>query len=152
MRKEISRTFPVPRKKAYDYLVDFHNWPLWYSGLIEILEPDTAAWAMPGDKVGFVYKLLGRRLEGECLLEEMEPAEYVKMTTSMPAVGETHFEWFYSDAGDDSVTLRAIMETEEPTRLFGKLIDKTVLPKFLERDLTSTFDHLEETFAVGIPD
>ena len=152
MRKEITRTFPVPRKNAYDYLVDFHTWPLWYTGVIEILEPEKAVWEKPGDIVRYAYKLLGRRMEGQVVLEEMDPAVYVKMMSTIPTVGESHFEWFYSDAGDDSFTLKVVMETEEPTKLFGKIIEKTLLPKLLERDLMSTFDHLDETFALGIPE
>ena len=152
MRTEITRTFPVPRKKAYDYLIDFNTWPLWYTGLLEILEPEKASWEKPGDEVPYSYKLLGRRLEGRVVLEELEPAEYVKMMSTIPAVGESHFEWFYSDEGEDSFKLKVVLETEEPTKLFGKVIDKTFLPKMLERDLKSTFDHLEETFALGIPD
>lgn len=152
MRVEIMRTFPVPRKKAFDYLDDFHTWPMWYSGILEIIDPEKAAWEKKGDKVRFAYKLLGRRVEGESTLEEVKEAEYVKMTSSVPTVGDIHQEWTYADAGDGAFSLKVIMETDEPTKFFGKLIDKMVIPKFLEKDLLTTFEHLEETFAVGVPE
>ncbi len=152
MRIELMRTYPVPRKKAFDYLDDFTTWPTWYAGMLEILEPDKAAWNEAGDKVRFAYKLLGRRLEGECTLEEVREAELVKFTAKVPAVGDVHQEWFYRDAGEGAFTLRVILETEEPTSFFGKVIDKMVIPRVVERDLRSTLDSLEETFAIGIPE
>lgn len=151
MRVELMRTYPVPRKKAFDYLDDFTTWPAWYVGMLEIIEPDTAAWSAAGDKIRFAYKLLGRRLEGECTLEEVREAELVKFTASIPTVGDVHQEWVYSDAGDGAFTLKVIMETEEASSFFGKVIDKMVIPRVLERDLRLTLEHLEETFAIGIP-
>lgn len=151
MRVELKGTFAVPRKKAFDYLDDFTTWPTWYAGMLEIIEPDKATWSAAGDKVRFAYKLLGRRLEGECTLEEVHEAELVKFTATIPMVGDVHQEWFYSDAGDDAFTLKVILETEEATSFFGKVIDKMVIPRVLERDLRHTLEHLEETFAIGIP-
>ena len=151
MRVELMRTYPVPRKKAFDYLDDFTTWPTWYAGMLEIIEPDTAAWSASGDKVRFAYKLLGRRLEGECTLEEVRDGELVKFTATIPMVGDVHQEWSYSDAGESAFTLKAVMETAEPTSFFGKVIDKMVIPRVLERDLRHTLDNLEETFAMGIP-
>jgi len=151
MRVELMRTFPVARKKAFDYLDDFTTWPTWYAGMLEIIEPDKARWSAAGDKVRFAYKLLGRRLEGECTLEEVHEAELVKFTATIPTVGDVHQEWFYRDAGDDAFTLKVVLETEEATSFFGKVIDKMVIPRVLERDLRHTLEHLEETFAIGIP-
>ncbi len=152
MRVEIKRRLPVPSKKAFDYLADFRTWPMWYSGVLEIVDPDSAAWDKKGDSVRFAYKLLGRRLEGEAFLDVVEEAEYVKMHSTMPMVGEVSHEWIYEDVDEDEFTLVGIMETDEPTRVFGKLIDRMVVPKILERDLTTTFENLEETFALGVPD
>lgn len=151
MRVELMRTYPVPRKKAFDYLDDFTTWPTWYTGMLEIVEPAMAAWSSPGDKVRFAYKLLGRRIEGECTLEEVREAELVKFTATIPMVGNVHQEWWYGEAGEGAFTLRVVMETDEPTNLFGKAIDRMVVPRVLERDLRVTLEHLEETFAMGIP-
>jgi uncharacterized protein YndB with AHSA1/START domain len=151
LRVELTRTYPVPRKKAFDYLDDFTTWPTWYTGILEILEPDNAVWNTAGDKVHFAYRLLGRRLEGECTLTEVRDGELVKFTATMPMVGEVHQEWFYSNAGEDACTLKVSAETAEPTSYFGKVIDKMVIPRALERDLRHTLDNLEETFAMGIP-
>ena len=151
MRVELLRTYPGDAKKAFDYLDDYRTWPTWYTGMLEIIEPDAAAWDQPGDKVRFAYKLLGRRLEGECTLEEVRTAEYVRFTATVAMVGDVHQEWIYGDAGEDTFTLKAIMETDEPTSFFGKAVDKMIIPRILERDLKHTLDHLEEIFAMEIP-
>ena len=152
MRVEIKRRLPVSSKKAFDYLADFRTWPMWYSGVLEIVDPDSAAWDKKGDSVRFAYTLLGRRLEGEAFLDVIEEAEYVKMHSTMPMVGWVSLEWVHEDVDEEAFTLVGIMETDEPTKVFGKLIDRMVVPKILERDLTTTFDNLEETFALGVPD
>lgn len=152
MRVELTRTYPVPRKKAFDYLDDFRTWPSWYTGVLEIIDDATAAWDEAGDKVRFAYKLLGRRLEGECTLDDVVEAELVEFTATMPMVGDVHQKWSYRDAGEGAVTLTVGMETEEPTSIYGKMIDRMVIPRVLERDLRHTLDHLEETFAIGLPD
>lgn len=151
MRVELTRTYPVPRKKAFDYLDDFTTWPTWYSGMMEIIEPDKASWDTPGDKVRFAYKLLGRRVEGVCTLEDIDEAALVRFTATLPTVGDVHQEWTYRDAGDGAFTATVTMETAEPTSFFGKIIDSMVIPRLLERDLRHTLDSLEDTFAMGIP-
>ncbi len=152
MRIEETRRFPVPRKQVYDYLIDPGTWPLWLAGLIEVLDVEHAKWDEPGDRVQFVYRLLGRRVEGETLLQEIRPAQYARTHVQAPAVGTVTQEWFYSDAAEDSMTLRVVYETDEPTSFFGKAIDRTVVPRALERDLTGTMANLEGIFAVGPPD
>jgi hypothetical protein len=151
MHVEMTRTFPVARKKAYDYLSDFTTWPAWYVGVLEIIDPDTAAWEKPGDQVRYYYRMLGRRIESVNTLEELREAEFVRFTAKSP-VAEVHFEWTYTDAGEDTFSANVIMETNEPTNFFGRIIDKMVIPRMLERDLKHTFDNVEEMFAVGIPE
>lgn len=152
VRTELTHTFPVPLKQAFDYLDDFKLWPNWYSGLTEIIEPDRAAWDKPGDKVRWAYRLLGRRLEGESILEEMKPAELVTFISKVPGLPDVRHEWLYVAAGDKDFVLKVIMETEEPTTFFGKAIDRMVLPRALERDLKQTMENLADIFALGIPE
>lgn len=151
MRVEMMRTYPVPRKKAFDYLDDFTTWPTWYAGMLEIIDPDQAAWAAVGDKVRFAYKLLGRRLEGECTLKEVQEAELVKFTATIPMVGDVNQEWHYEDAEENAFALKVILETDESDNFFGAVIDKMVIPRILERDLKHTLDNLQETFVMGVP-
>jgi len=152
MRIEETRRFPVPRQQVYDYLTDPKTWPLWIAGMLDVEDAETATWEKPGDRVRFAYKLLGRRVEGETRLQEIIPAQYVKVHTTAPSVGDLTQEWFYSDAGEHSMTLRIVYETDEPTSFFGRLINRAVVPQAIQRDLTATLSNLDAIFALGLSD
>ncbi len=149
---EMTRTYPVARKEAFDYLFDHRTWPNWYTGLIAIVDPEDAKWAEPGDTVRFAYKMLGRRVEGTCTLEEVRDAEFVRFVALLPSVGNVHQEWTYYESGDNAVAMKVRMESDEPASFFGKTIDRMLMPKIVERDLKHTLDHLEEIFMVGVPE
>lgn len=150
MRTDMTRTFPVPLKKGFDYATDFRTWPDWYVGMAEILDPDDATWIEPGDELRFAYKLLGRRLEGTAILDEMRDAELVKFHSEVPGLPVVYFEYRYREAGDQAFVLTAIMETEEPTSFFGKAIDRMVLPVALERDLRHSLENLDTIFTAEL--
>lgn len=152
MRTEITRVFPVSLKEGFDYLHDFKLWPVWYVGVLEIIDPEKGAWDKRGDTVRFAYKMLGRRVEGEAIVDEMIDGELVSFTTKVSGLPDVHEEFHYSEVTDDSFKLTTVLETDEPTSFFGKTIDRMVLPRVLERDLRTTMDHLEDIFRVGIPD
>ncbi len=151
MRVEMTRTYPVTAKEAFDYLNDYRTWPDWYTGMTEIVDPEHARWIEPGDTVRFAYKMLGRRVEGICTLQEVREAELVRFVAAIPAIGDVHQEWTYYDAGEHAVAVKVWMESEGPTTFFGKAIDTMLVPRIVERDLRHTLDHLEEIFTVGIP-
>ena len=48
--------------------------------------------------------------------------------------------------------MKAVLETKEDdlTSFFGKVIDKTMLPRILDRDLRGSLDNLEEIFVAGL--
>lgn len=148
MRTEMTSSYPVSLDKAWDYLRDFNNWPAYYAGMIEIIEPDECRWETPGDIVRLAYRLVGRRIEAEVRLEEMRPAELVRWTASVPGLPDVHQEWRYKEF-DDHIELTITMETEEPTSFFGKAIDKTLLPIALERDLKHTMENIKDVLAVA---
>lgn len=150
MRTEATQRIPLPREEVYNYLIDPETWAYWMAGILDIAETDPAEWAQPGDKVHLGYRLLGRRVETEVELEEVQPAQYVKVHATTP-VGSVNQQWFYSDAGEDSTTLRVVYETDEATSFFGSIIDRTVIPKAIERDLKTTMANLEQIFAMGPP-
>ncbi len=152
MRTEIAKSFPVPLKKGFDYIDDFKMWPDWYVGLTEILEPAMGQWIFPGDSVKFSYRLLGRRVEGIATLDEKIDGEFVKFHTDVPGLPRVHQEWHYATAGSESFIAKVVLETREddPTSLFGKVIDKTMLPRVLDRDLRGSLDNLEEIFVAGL--
>jgi hypothetical protein len=151
MRIEATQRFPMPRKEVYDYLIDPKTWTYWMAGILDVTDPDHARWEQPGDQINLGYRLLGRRVETQVELDENQAAQYVRVHATTP-VGEVTQEWFYSDTGETSTTLRVVYETDEPTSFFGKIIDRTMIPKTIERDLKTTMGNLEQIFTIGIPD
>ena len=150
MRTEMTRTYPVPLKKGFDYIDDFRMWPAWYVGMTNIIDPETGAWGAPGDRVKFGYKLLGRHLEGVAILEEWRDAELAKFRTEVPGLPVFHFTYHYLDAGHEAFILKVEMEGDEPTSFFGKAIDRMLLPRMVERDLERSLENLNDIFSVGI--
>jgi hypothetical protein len=152
MRTEMSRQFSVPLKQAYDYLMDPKRIPEWRVGVIEMIDPESAFWHAAGDHIKLAYRLLGRRVESECILDEVKEHELVRYTVHTPGLPVLHEAWHYSPMGEDALAVRVVQESEEASSFFGKAIDRMVLPRVLEKDLTHALDNLEDIFSVGVPD
>jgi hypothetical protein len=152
MRTEIAKTFPVPLKEGFDYIDDHRTWPDWYVGVTEILDPAAAQWIVPGDTVKFAYRLLGRRLEGVLTLDQRIDADFEKFHSDVPGLPRVYSEYHYGTAGTEAFILKVVLETKEDgmTTFFGKVIDRMVLPRTLERDLRGSLDNLEEIFIAGL--
>jgi hypothetical protein len=140
----------VPLKKGFDYMDDFKIWPSWYVGMTHIIEPETGAWGTPGDRVRYGYKLLGRHLEGAATLEEWVDGEIARFRTEVPGLPVFHFEYQFAAAGSEAFVLKVTMQSEEPTSFFGKTIDRMLLPKVVERDLTRSIENLDDIFSAGM--
>lgn len=152
MRVEMTHEYPVSLKEGYDYLMDVKCLPQWRSGLIEVIHPETTSWHTPGDRMRVAYMVLGRRVEAECTMEENREGEYVRFTTRTPGLPSVAETWHYTPEGDDAFAVRVIQETEEGTSFFGNTIDRMLLPRVIEKDLTRTLDNLADIFSVGVPD
>ena len=150
MKIELTQAFPIPLKKGFDYLDDFRTWPDWYNGMIEIIEPALAKWIAPGDEVRWTYRLLGRKLEGKAVLDSRVEGEFAVFTTKVEGLPEIHWEYRYAEAGPEAFVLKVVMETEEATSFFGKVIDRTLLPKMIERDLRTSLENLDHIFAMSL--
>jgi hypothetical protein len=147
---ELTRTYPVPVEQGFDFIDDFHSWPSWYVGMSEIIEPEQASWHDPGDEVRFRYALLGRHVEGVAILEDRSAAEMARFRTEVPGLPVFHFTYQYSKIGRDSFELDVTMDTDEPTSLFGKAVDRTLLPRTVERDVERSLENLEDIFGAGL--
>jgi len=152
VRIEETRRFGLSRKQVYEYVSDPKTWTSWVAGLIDVTDLDQARWQQPGDQIALGHRLLGHRIETHLELDEIQPAQYARFHATAPAVGTATHEWFYSDAGESSSTLRVVCETGEPPRIVGENIDPTVVPRALERDLKTSIGNLEQIFANSIPD
>jgi hypothetical protein len=147
-RVELTRTFPVELKPAWDYMNDPNHWTDWFANLLTVEED--AKWAEPGDSVRFTYRLLGRTVEGTCTMTERDVPVLVAYTATIAGLPDVHHTWRHVDG--TPVTTTVVLETEEPTSFFGKVVDRMLIPRALERDLRRSLESLEELFSMGIPD
>ena len=149
MQVEERRTFPVALKKAWDYVVDFRHWPDWYVGLSNIIDPAAGSWELPGDEVRFEYRLLGRRLEGVSRIEEMSEHNMTRFTSRIPGMPVVSQEWNWIDQGDHCDVV-VTLETEDTVRFFERVIENTLLPRTLRRDLKESLENLHTILDLGI--
>ncbi len=147
-RTELTRTFPVEMKTSWDYLNDPHHWQEWFVNLISVENPDVR-WSEPGDSVRFSYRLLGRTITGECIIDEREEPTRIAYTARMAGFPDVHHRWDHTDLGG-VISTTVVLETDEPTSFFGKTIDRTLIPRALARDLRRTLDNLEDIFGHGL--
>ncbi len=153
VRIELTETFPVPLREGFEFLSQVDHWPNWHSGVTEIREaPKCGVWGKPGDTVLFCAKVLGRSLAGTVVMKEMRKYDLVRSVVTMLGLPEVHQEYRYTAADDDSFLLTVTLETEETTDFFGQVVDRTLLPRIMERDLRRTMVNLQDIFATGIPE
>ncbi|MCP4225027.1 MAG: SRPBCC family protein [Actinomycetia bacterium] len=151
MKFEEKREFPVSLKEMWDFTMDFHEWPLWYAGMLGIVEPEMGAWAKPGDSVRIAYKMMGRRIEYTCTVSEWKEHELLDFVAEPPALPAAHFRWHWQPLGEGRAQVIVELETDEPTTFFGKVIEKTQIPRIYHRDMVRSLDNLEEIAMTGIP-
>ncbi len=68
-----------------------------------------------------------------------------------PVLPPGHFSWHWRPLGEERVELTVELETEEPTSVFGKTIEKALVPSIYHKDLVRSLSNLEEIVAVGFP-
>ena len=152
MRVEMSRVFPAPLKQGYDYLMDWRMIPGYRAGVIEIVNPQTTAWSKTGDSMRLAYRVLGRRIESDCTLNEVREGEMTSFTARTPGLPTVRETWRYAPEGEDSFSVTVVQETGEASSFFGKVIDRTLLARVVEKDLARSLDNLEDIFSVGVPE
>ena len=145
------RAFDVAREDAFEFLTTPANWPAFYSGVIEVVDSDSAVFAKAGDEVAFRYSLLGRVLDGVATLEEISYGESIRHTVTVPGLPPVHQEWEYSDR-EAGCEVSVTMNSGEATSFMGKAIDRFVIPRTLSRDLERTLENISEMFFLGVPD
>ena len=141
--------FPVDRRTAFDYLTDPTNWPSFYSNLTEVAVGQT--FAEQGDVVTFRYSILGRPVTASAVLHEVVTGERIRTTVSTPGLPDVHQDWRYSDTSD-GFAIEVTMNTDGATSFLGKVIDRYVIPKALQRDVEKTLENMALMFSIGVPE
>ncbi|MDJ0790767.1 MAG: hypothetical protein QNJ71_02620 [Acidimicrobiia bacterium] len=149
MRLEMTRTFPVPRQRGWDYVEDFHTWPEWMDA--DLVDPDESARAKPGDTVRLRTTLLGVPMHGSLILEEMVSPEMSRTLYRWPGWPDIHVEQRYSHAGPSAFTMELIASSDEDEGWLGTAIAWLMVntPLMMRQQIHEQFDRLDEAFRKG---
>src|SRR6476659_9316212 len=97
MRVEVTHRFALPLRDGFDYIVEPHNWPEYWPGLIRV-QPGSRWWA-PGDRARVVIRFLGRSVELEMTLRTFEPYRLVEYTSVQRGLPDMRHERGFSAVG-----------------------------------------------------
>jgi hypothetical protein len=151
MNLEMMRTYPVPVKDAFAYMLRFKMWPKW-AGIHEI-KPKGSKWETPGDIVHFVYQPFAAvGFEGELEMVELKTDKLVKALFRMPGIDEATMTWLFTPVGDKAFTLKIELETPELEAWWAKAMHALMFhgPQF-ENAMIRQLDGLDEVIAKGLP-
>ena len=139
MRLEVTHRFALPLRDGFDYIVEPHNWPEYWPGLIRV-QPGSR-WRAPGDHARVVMRFLGRSVELEMTLRTFEPYRLVEYTSVQHGLPDMRHERGFSAVGDE-FEYRLAVEFEPRAGLRGAF-DRTLVRRAVERTLQRTVSNLD---------
>ena len=102
MRLEMTHRFAVPLRSGFDYIVEPHNWPQYWPGLVRVQAG--SQWRAPGDRTRVVMRLLGRSVELEMTLRTFEPCRLVEYVSVQRQLPDARHERGFAAVGEGSST------------------------------------------------
>ena len=143
-RVELTHIFPVSHIDAFAYITDPRNWKEFFPNFVRLHDPAHARWNSPGDEVTVVIRLLGREVEVNMTLQQIEKdtrVTYVSRQQGLPnASHERHFK-----AVPEGFEFRPVVVLEPRTGLTG-LFDRLVVKRAVAGALRKTIENLESVF------
>ena len=144
---ELTRHYATERKDLFAYITRPEEWTRWYNNCIAVRRSD--AWTTPGDRAELTFRLVGKDIDVGMELREHVPGEHTRVRVRADGLPDVVQSWDLADA-DAGTSLSVVLETEESTSFFGKVIDRFLLPKTIERDLARSLDNLHDQVAIGL--
>jgi hypothetical protein len=150
MHLEMSRTFPVPRKDGFAYIINPETWEEWSP--IEVAQPEEVQFGKVGDLVAFTYRPLAFPIHGQVTLEAIEPGDMAKLLFAQRGFTDVTMRWEFANAGAHAFTLHVVMDWEDEGWWQKTVHYLSLMPPAIRRDVTKAFDRLQEHFlAVHAP-
>jgi hypothetical protein len=143
MRVEVTHRFAIPLRDGFDYIVEPHNWPEYWPGLLR-LQPGSR-WRAPGDRARVVTRLLGRNVELEMTLRTFDPYRLIEYTSGQRGLPDARHQRGFAPAGD-GFEYRLVVEFEPRAGLRGAF-DRELVRRAVERTMQRTVTNLEHVFA-----
>jgi uncharacterized membrane protein len=134
---EITVTIDRPVEEAYAYLGDLRNLTEWNSVVDEVVGAEHPM--RVGSKHQLKLRLLGRRIEADQEVTELEPNRRVVIKTGAPlSVTDT---WTFEDLGANQT--RVTYATVGETKGFFKLADP-IVARVVKKQMTAQLETLKE--------
>lgn len=146
-RVELTRRIGMEREDLFGLVVEPVRWPVFYNNLVSVAED--ARFEQPGDRVEFDYRVLGRVVRAKAQLIEIHLPGSLGLTVRVPGAVTARHRWvFQADGGGTLVSVR--LEVDDVTDWFGVPVDRFVVGRALQADLSRTLDNLSDSVAVGL--
>ncbi len=146
-RLELTRRIGMERKVLFGLVVEPVRWPIFYNNMVSVGEP--ARFERVDDQVEFEYRVLGRVVQAKAQLIKVHPSESVELEARVPPAVKSRQRWeFRADGGGTLVSVR--LEVNDVTNWFGVPVDRFVVGRALQADLSRTLDNLTDLVAVGL--
>ena len=142
----LEETYGTARPALASHVLEPANWTSFYAAMVEV---DVGAWQAPGDRIRGASRILGRTVRWEAELLEFEPERHVDLVVRSEVLPDVRQTWTYADTDAGGTRVSVMMSTAETNSWFGALIDRTIVPRALERDLAATLQKIGELESVG---
>ena len=141
---DMSREYPTERKALWDQLTDPEQLPTFYNNMIEAR---SERFTEPGDTVDVTYRLLGRNVAGTITLTDIVPGERLHVRGEIKGLPPVEHDWRYEDT-DDGTRVSVRLETQEVESWLGRSLDRLLIPRQLEKDLSRSLDNIDTILEV----
>lgn len=138
---QLTRRIGMARGALFDLVTEPSRWPLFYNNMMSVCEG--SLFEQPGDRVGFQYRILGRIVEAEARLIAIQTSEIVELETQLPDALTARQVWEFRDDADATL-VTARLDTDDVTDWFGVPVDRYVVARSLQGDLSRTLENLAD--------
>jgi hypothetical protein len=147
MHLEMSRTFPVPRKEGFAYVIDPATWAEWSP--IEIGKPEEVRFSKAGDLVAFTYRPVGIPIHGKATIEAITPGEFTEILFTQRAFSDVKMRWEFDNAGAHAFTMRVTVDWDDDQWWLKTMHFLSLVPAAIRRDIGRSFDRLHHHFVAA---
>jgi hypothetical protein len=143
-RIEMSHTFLVSVHEAFAYITDLKNWKAYWPGYIRINNAAAARWRQPGDTVALVIRLLGREVELDMALTDVQPNTLVRYRSRQRGLPDALHDRYWR-ATPDGCEYQVIVHYEPRHGLLG-IFDRLVVQRSVRNAVRQTLKNLDAIF------
>jgi hypothetical protein len=146
IRVEEHRRFGVPVERGFDYVTDTANWPAYWPDFEGVEGGDD--WPQVGAHAVVRLRLLGRSTELQLTLRRFERPRLVEYESRQSGLPDARHERRFEPDGD-GFEYGIVVEYEPRRGLAGRLLDRTVVRRAVERAARRTLDNLERELSAA---